>query len=276
MDQLGKDLKRRREEFGFSIEEISKKTSLSVKNIRQLEEGNLEAFKDELTYVPYYLKNYCNVLNIDYSELRAQLDSSILSYTEAIKLSKVKEMKKLEEKVKNSSIKIQRKKDISTNNISFFVVILLVIAVLIYGTFALFNQKNKTKPTQEVTEQKIVETPKEEKKSEVQVIEKKVEIKKISDIQYEVLIEEPTDFELILNNDSWLSFAGSSKLVLKDEVYKAKTPISVKVDGNDVIVVRLGVLKDNEFKIGSKVIKLNDMFNDANPRTFTFKFSKGA
>ena len=54
MKEIGATLRKRREELGYTLEEMSNKTRISVAQLNALEEGDLEFFKDDLSYVRYF------------------------------------------------------------------------------------------------------------------------------------------------------------------------------------------------------------------------------
>ena len=56
MKEIGATLKKRREELGYTLEEMSNKTRISVAQLKALEDGDLEFFKDDLSYVRYFVR----------------------------------------------------------------------------------------------------------------------------------------------------------------------------------------------------------------------------
>ena len=267
MEELGNTLKRRRIELGYTIEEISKKTSLSVKHIRQLETGDLTSFKEDLTYIPFYFKNYCKILNIDYNEIKSKLDDSIQSYTTALKLDEINKKREIENSIRKTvGIKQKNTTNLNYGFISFIVVIVGIICVVSIGLFYMFKQeKQETTLPQQVevvqpTPQVIEERPK--------VIEK-TEIKMINSTTYEVKIKSEKNFKIVLGSDSWMSFNGSSNPI-SEKVYKKGENPTIKVNPNEKIVVRMGVLNKNYFVIDEEKIQFET--NLKQPQTFEIKF----
>ncbi len=273
MKELGNKLKDRRESMGYSHEEIAKLTSLNVVTIRKLEEGDLATFNDELTYVPYYLKNYCKILDIDYSELRVKLNDSIQSYTESIKITKQKEIKKVEENIKRSTVTYSNKQQKKSSNKLIFVFIFVVL-ILVAIAFFYFNKKQVSQPAVEVQQpvvKTVAETPKlvEAKKTEV-VFQPKVN--RVNITTFDVSIKETSQFEIVFGSNSWISFANSTINNVAERVYRQGEVIKVNVKPNDKLVIRMGYTKGNTFKINGIDFELTKNLNTTIPHTFTVNF----
>ena len=58
MIEIGKKLQKRRVELNLSYQDISTITKLSIPHIKAIEEGNLDYFKNDLTYVRFYVNSY--------------------------------------------------------------------------------------------------------------------------------------------------------------------------------------------------------------------------
>lgn len=274
MEELGRELRQRRIELGYTIEEISAKTSLSTKNIRQLESGDISSFKEDLTYIPFYFKNYCKVLNIDYNDLKSKLDESIVSFTTAMKIEEINQKKELENNIKKNTI-LTKKSAVKINYgfISFLVIIVMIVLAVGYGILHMFSQKNTITPkvVEEVKKEvnsaptTVVEPVKEEVKESI------VEVKKINQSTYEVKLKKESIFSIVLEEDSWMSFKGSTN-PLAEKVYRKGESITVTVKPGEKITARLGVVKNNQFKIDNQFIELDSNLNKNIPQTFEFRF----
>lgn len=274
MEELGRELRQRRIELGYTVEEISAKTSLSIKNICQLESGDISSFKEDLTYIPFYFKNYCKVLNIDYSELKSKLDDSIESYTTAMKLEEINQKKEIENNIrKNVVLPSKAPLKINYGFVSFLVIIIIVILVVGYGIYHMLSQpKNNNVATPTVVETKpsvqsapAALTVQEEKKEE------KLEIKEINPTSFEIKLKKEATFKIVLVEDSWISFNGSTT-PLEEKVYKAGENPTLKVKVNDKVSARLGVVKANYFEIDNQKINWNSALNKEAPQTFDIHF----
>lgn len=270
MKELGMKLKDRRESLGYSYEEIAEITSLNIVTIRKLEAGDLSTFDDELTYVPYYLKNYCKILGFDYSELRAKLNDSIQSYTESIKITKQKEIKKVEENIKKSTVTYSKQSQKKSSNKIVFVFILVVL-ILAVAAFFYFNKKQVKQPVVEVQQPVVVATPKpvEVKKTET-VFQPK--INRLNATTFDVAIKATSQFEIVFGANSWVSFANSTINTVPEKVYRSGEVIKINVKPNDKLIIRMGYTKGNTFKINGIDFELTKNLNTTIPHTFTVNF----
>lgn len=53
MEDFSKLLKEKREQAGLSIDDVCEKTRLTQKHIKALEDGNMEFFRDDLSYMRF-------------------------------------------------------------------------------------------------------------------------------------------------------------------------------------------------------------------------------
>lgn len=158
MNEIGAILKQRREELGFSLEDMSLKTKISVNNLEAIENGNIEYFKDDISYVRYFVRFYCQALQVDYDSVRDELAKSIDGYTETCALKKIQENEMIQENIKkriqnngSTPVRIKRKK-IDYSLLTLIIVISIMIIVLVYSAFNFLpnlfrNNNNETTPT---------------------------------------------------------------------------------------------------------------------------------
>ncbi|WP_223246850.1 helix-turn-helix domain-containing protein [Erysipelothrix rhusiopathiae] len=111
MEKIGLILQERRKEQGYSLEEMSVKTKLSTVQLSAIEEGNIQFFKDDLSYLSYFVRYYANALGIDYNELRNELDDTINAYTDSITVSQIKKQDEITSNVQKN----QRKQKLKVN-----------------------------------------------------------------------------------------------------------------------------------------------------------------
>ncbi len=91
MDELGRILKERRKELGYSIEDVQKALKFTKNAIIDLEDSTNINFDDPL-YFKLYLKKYAKFLELDYSELVDHYD--VFERTQTIKIPPVNSSKK--------------------------------------------------------------------------------------------------------------------------------------------------------------------------------------
>lgn len=277
MEQISIELKRRREELGYTIEEISRQTSLSVKNIKQLESGDLSGFREDLSYVPFYLKNYCKVLDIDYNHVRSELENSIESYTEAIKLKDLDEKNLIQEHIQKTIIDTTKKRKINYGFLSLIFIIIFVLIITIYSTFTIFfkntNQTEKKQPV--VTNESVAEKSSIAESTATKEDISKIVITEETPTSYIITLAKTSEFMVDLKTDSWLSFnfvKQKEATTLEEKVYKANENPKIKVNSDDIIEVRVGALRGNTFKINEQEIPFNSALNQDGVHTFKFTF----
>ena len=114
MKEIGATLKKRREELGYTLEEMSNKTRISVAQLKALEDGDLEFFKDDLSYVRYFVRFYCQALYLDFDPLRDQLSQDLDQFTETMSLKAIHDREEMqsniEKKINKASGTLKKEK----------------------------------------------------------------------------------------------------------------------------------------------------------------------
>ena len=57
MKEIGEKLKEARENMGITMEEVAGDLNVNLKQIENIESGNMEAFKD-IFYLKYFIRDY--------------------------------------------------------------------------------------------------------------------------------------------------------------------------------------------------------------------------
>lgn len=181
MKDVGLKLQEKRTELKLSHEEVAKMTRLPIGTIKAIEAGDLDYFQDDLTYVRFYVRQYCKVLDVPYENFKDDVLDSVEDYTTTMSLNMMKQKEEMEQHIakKTSPIKkkielpedkgpILAKKDRSSilqnaqqNSrfrkakkidfafLSLIVVIAIVVVIVLYVaiTALLDNDSNSTQPT---------------------------------------------------------------------------------------------------------------------------------
>lgn len=214
MEKIANTLRERREELGLSIEDINEKTKLPIQHIIALENGDISYFKEDLSYLQFFVRSYCNALDLDYAEIKGDVFDSVDNFTQAYEVQEEERRKQMGEDIMKNSLKLKRDKidlDDDTNDkatkspkpisrkkidlagstkkvrkvepsvVILIVLLLGVIAVL--GVKALSpssdNQAGNQKPEETVTEPIVPEEEKEpEKEKEPEAPKSKFEAKR--------------------------------------------------------------------------------------------------
>ena len=100
MKEIGELLKQKRLEKGYTIDEVSDKTRLSIPHIKAIEAGNVDYFKNDLPYLRYFLRSYCELVDVDFDSIKDQLQDVVEEYTHTFSIKSMEEHKKIEEHVR--------------------------------------------------------------------------------------------------------------------------------------------------------------------------------
>jgi cytoskeletal protein RodZ len=76
-------LKSRRIDLNLSIQDISMQTHLKPEYIRAIEENNLDLFSDDLSYVRYFVRGYCDAIGVNWQIIQPHVDKAVSDYAAA-------------------------------------------------------------------------------------------------------------------------------------------------------------------------------------------------
>ena len=134
--EIGNTFKERREEIGIKLEEAAGDLEITVAQLENLEDGNINAFKD-IFFLKELIKKYATYLNVNEEELMEDFNDFVFDYTSKIPVEeieqKVKEIEKLEEKETRKRIRNAKMKPVYF--FSVITVILVSITLIILNVF---------------------------------------------------------------------------------------------------------------------------------------------
>ena len=146
MKEIGQSFKEARETIGISKEEVIKDLNITESQLDNLEDGNINAFKD-IFFLKETIKKYAKYLNLDEDDILDQFNDFMFGYTSRIPiddiLEQTKEIQILESKNEENKIvspyTIKRKnsknlKYLIIYGVSLVVIIVLLILVVKYVT----------------------------------------------------------------------------------------------------------------------------------------------
>lgn len=102
VENIGRLLKEKRLALGMTIEEISKKTRLTVKHIKAIEEGDIEFFHDDLSYLRFFIKSYCDTIDLNFEDIKDELRQNIDEYTNSFTMTMQLNHEEIEKHIANS------------------------------------------------------------------------------------------------------------------------------------------------------------------------------
>ncbi len=145
MKEIGQSFKNARETIGISKEEVIKDLNITESQLDNLEDGNINAFKD-VFFLKETIKKYTKYLNLDEDEIMDKFNDFMFGYTSRIPvediLEQTREIKVLEKQNDDNKIvspyTIKRKKSnlkyIIIYSVSVIVLIALVLIIVKYAT----------------------------------------------------------------------------------------------------------------------------------------------
>jgi cytoskeletal protein RodZ len=136
MKEIGEKLKQARENMGISINEVSEDLNVPVKQIENIESGNMEAFKD-VFYLKYFIRDYAKYLGLNKEDLVDEFNEYLFDYTSKLSLEEIKKAQKEEKKDKiekriKSPYTIERKKNLYISPVIIYFLIGLLIFILVF------------------------------------------------------------------------------------------------------------------------------------------------
>ncbi|CAM3583524.1 RodZ family helix-turn-helix domain-containing protein [Erysipelothrix urinaevulpis] len=269
MENIGAILKERRQQLNYTLEEMSAQTKLSIVQLQAIERGDIQFFKDDLSYLSYFVRYYANALGIDYNEIRNQLDDSINQYTDTVSLSKIRKQEEINERVLTQAkrgAKARRKIDFSSIILVGVVIVigaLLVVAwqkVIWPGLQAKdpINPPVIVVPDEEKPEDEGEEKP-EEKPEDVA----KLDVKTVDPFHYEITGWKEGDeltFDLKVVNRTWVRFSENGVVLdaPAQGIYETDQDVKVilKAEKDKVLSANIGYVKGNIITLNEEKIEL--------------------
>lgn len=137
MKEIGNIFKEKREEIGIKEEEAAKDLNITIPQLENLEDGNVNAFKD-IFFLKELVRKYAVYLNVDEEEIMENFNDFVFDFTSKIPVEeieqKVKEIEKENEKEtrKKISSPYTRKKvrNAKMKPVYFFSIITIVLVSL--------------------------------------------------------------------------------------------------------------------------------------------------
>lgn len=136
MKEIGEKLKEARENMGISMDEVAGDLNVNIKQIENIESGNMEAFKD-IFYLKYFIRDYAKYLGLNKEDLVDEFNEYLFDYTSKLSLDEIKKAQKeekkdkLEKKIK-SPYTVERKNGLYIPPILIYSLIGILIVILLF------------------------------------------------------------------------------------------------------------------------------------------------
>ena len=164
MKEIGDSFKLARETIGISKEEVIKDLNITESQLDNLEDGNVNAFKD-VFFLKETIKKYAIYLNLDEDEIINKFNDFMFGYTSRIPIEDILEQTKeinLKE-LKNEENKIVspytiKRKDNSTKYTILYIaaIVVLIMLVIIIIKYITDKDVNKLNYDNYITERSII------------------------------------------------------------------------------------------------------------------------
>lgn len=134
MKEIGEKLKEAREAMGISTQEASEDLKIEVSQIENLEEGNMEIFKD-IYYLKYLIRDYSKYLGLDKEDLVNEFNEYLFDYTSKISLEDIKKAQAMakpeEDKIKSPyTIEPKQKPPVFVFTVYAVAIIVLILTLV--------------------------------------------------------------------------------------------------------------------------------------------------
>lgn len=289
LENIGKRIKEAREEQGLSIEEAAKLTKLQIPYLRAIESGDVGFFKENLSYLTYYVRYYANAVNIDPGEFKDDLDRLVFETTQNIEVDEIRKKIELNDNIKKrhgdkldpkqirSQLK-QKRKRIDLSFITFVIASIALVALLVFiGVKYVpnwFKQEPVEKPpvvvpggneTPDAQEEPDVEDEPPEADVDHEIVftePNMIEVHGLSDndpIEIEVRFVSPQTW-IAVNVDGQQVADPVSKTYAKDEVIVLQETMT----DNKEVMFQMGIMLGNEFYLNGERIEFEDAIQNSN------------
>lgn len=282
MLEIGKSLKDRREELGFSLKQMSEKTKVPVNKLQAIEDGNLSYFDNDFTYLKFYIRYYCNALHLDFEIYRDMLDKSLDEFSNTSKMIKLSELNEIKDRVNDRTItnKSSKKRKFDISFITFVSSItLLIITLILVFIFLILPNLNKNEEPLVVNPDlptPIEETVEEE--TEVIEVPQVLSVSQIDDVNYEINgFNTNQELTMLINFKSnayvRIRVDGDSPVNLPNKLYNVGTTLDFKFNALDdsILEVYIGWMNGNTITINDIVVPINNEIASRNG-SVTLKF----
>lgn len=287
LEKIGKHLKQQRLDLGFTLEAMSQKTKISLPQLREIENGNLDFFANDITYLPFMVKAYARALYVDLKDLPSDVDQLVDVYyhTQELKLSEKFDQihESIDSKTRSkrphhhqvrSEIKKQK---FEFSQLTLILIVLFIIISIIILTISfvlpLFKKEGGTNTTPPITG--LPDKPDDEDPTQPNipddVIEQALEITQVSPTEYAISnygAEQEITLSMEFNARTWIRVYINdvatdnpvSKIYKPDE----KIEVIIKAKPNDKVMFHVGVVRSNVFRVDTEVVTLDESIANLN------------
>lgn len=283
MKNIGETLKKRREELGYTLRNMSDKTKVPIAKIQAIEDGDLKYFEDDFSYIKFYVRYYCNALLLDFEEFKDELDASLEQYFYTSQQLKTQELanlqNRIQEKVQRSAP--QRRKRFDFSFITFVASMVLLSITLVFMFIFLILPNLQTSSNLVIDETPLPRPPiqeeldlEDERGTEPLILN----VSRIQPLSYQISgFEESQELTLNVNFRSnayvRIKVDGDTAINIPSKLYNVGSVLDFKFNAETgaVLEIYIGWMNGNTMFVDDIEIPIEDEFALRNGSvTFTF------
>ena len=283
LEKIGLYLKQQREELGFTLEQMSQKTKITTMQLQEIEQGNLDFFAGDITYLPFMIRRYAKALYVNFDEIKADVDSLVDKYYETKQMKVVLENKEMEKSILEKANKVSTPsknirptsvaKKLEFSQLSLILVVLVIIASIIFMVVSvilpMLNQQQD--PIDDDPIVSLPENPNDQDNEEPDNEqpdpvdqESKIVVSANAPNEYAISQfkeDEEVKISLAFNTQTWV------RVYINDvptdnpqsRVYQPNESIDVVTIAQDAhrVSFHVGIVRSNEFSVNDEVVLLD-------------------
>lgn len=290
MKNIGEKLRLAREKQGIPLEEMSNRTKIAVDRLKAIEEGNIGFFDDDISYLRYYIRFYCNALKIDYEQFRDQLENAVDEFHTTLKLQKIEETNDIERSIKkkaevhNIQEKLNKKLDLPMLSLIVIVIILLIALTSVFFVYILPQWRSPDPSFQHsdpIVNPDITDEPDENDPIVDVPTTSKLQFSAVDSRTYQIIDwydNEEVAIKITFGRDTWIKvfYDGEASDNPASKIYQKGTSLEILYNAkkDSEIMIHLGGMNGNSIFINDKQVELSQSianFSSGLKLTFIFK-----
>lgn len=286
MQKLGQIIKERREELGYTLKAISEKTRVPINKLEAIENGNLKFFENDMSYVKFYVRYYCNALHLNFDDYKDELESSLDEFSNTTKMIKQVEFEEINSRLtQRTQTSTSKKKKFDFSFVSFIsIVVVLVVGIAIVFFFMILPNLNKSSDPLITDDQREVPseivTPDEPVDETPVVTNQAITVTKVGISDYQITnFTDQQEIQFVIefkyNSYASVQIDGVYSLNPSSQLFNAGTILDMKLNAkaDEVIDFYVGYMAGSVIKLDGQVIELDpSVANKEGKVSFSFTF----
>lgn len=300
MAKFNEILKAKREELGLSIADISERTRLTERYINALEKRDIQAFEEDLSYLRYFVRAYCDAVGIAYDTVKEDVQEAVSTFAKDKELALTQTHTDMEQHIQQAEAltkvdksntgarlakrdrKSRRYTRMDASFLSFVAIVLVVLIIIVFALIVFLRSGSAPAPN----EGDLQTTPPIQDNQDVgnddpadsgEQQRQKMEIEKTGTTTYTVRNVYPEDVLTFT-----LRPGGSSTLDLRvdgvsvqppKQIYAGDDPFTYEltVEKSCEIEVYYGFMYHNEIQINDETLEIDSSIPERSSATFTIQ-----